>query len=413
MLESAARKTLALLLLACILRGSSAAEGTNGTSAPVAASTWWLSTLDANKDGTASKSEIMQYLEQQGLALTEETVDSILALRDTNGDGLDAKEIINIFARLVGSFKVLDRNSDLALSADELQAAVEESSYSLTADETQKIISSLDRNKNGVIEFGEIPGSRPEVELFATFDVDQNGVLSTQEFLDAFSSRGVSKNVSSYLLESIDSNEDDKVSFEEVANFFELLLDEYFDGVDEDGSHALSLEEIEDAFEQSGVNFSEEEVLNIVRFFDINKDGEIDPLDMPVYGRDKALFITTDTDGDRLLSPKEVAETFRQLGVSDEETIQGMVDFLIEISDTNADNKIDFYEYLSGWKSVLGLFADLDSFNDGTLTVEEFMASFEAGIPISKEDAAALMKLYDQNGDGVWNSSELSGRWLE
>ena len=90
-----------------------------------------------------------------------------------------------------------------------------------------------------------------------------------------------------------------------------------------------------------------------------------------------------------------------------------MVDFLIEISDTNADNKIDFYEYLSGWKSVLGLFADLDSFNDGTLTVEEFMASFEAGIPISKEDAAALMKLYDQNGDGVWNSSELSGRWLK
>ena len=205
--------------------------------------------FDMNNDGSIDRSELTQALTSGGQSFTQQEIDSLFNAADVNRDGtVDYEEFITLMcpsaATIVhkfrsqyksiddvrAAFKRFDANGDGALSKNELSAALKSSGHSYS-----------------------------EVEVDAIFslgDVDGDGEVSLQEFVDLMSPS------SSEVLAKL------RVNFRSIAD-----VKVAFKKIDADGDGLLSKKEMQNS---PGCKFDREEIDAIFQLGDINGDGELD-----------------------------------------------------------------------------------------------------------------------------------------
>ncbi|KAL3644726.1 putative calcium-binding protein cml25 [Castilleja foliolosa] len=141
--------------------------------------------FDVNGDGKISASELGSIMGSLGHAVTDEELNIMIEEVDSDGDGfIDLQEFIELNTNDVGfeevlqnlkdAFQVFDIDNNGAISAEELQNVLRSLGEECTMAECKKMISGVDTDGNGTINFDEfkvmmMKGSR--------FDAGENKVV--------------------------------------------------------------------------------------------------------------------------------------------------------------------------------------------------------------------------------------------
>lgn len=130
-------------------------------------------------------------------------------------------------------FNRFDMDSDGSLTQLELAALLRSIGIKPTGDEIYSLLSRLDSNGNGYVEFDELakailPNMNEEVlinqdrllEIFRSFDRDGNGFITITELAGAMAKMGspVSYRELSEMMKEADTNGDGVISFNEFSN---------------------------------------------------------------------------------------------------------------------------------------------------------------------------------------------------
>lgn len=164
---------------------------------------------------------------------------------DANGDGSVTYEEVRAIAPRFpeARFVQLDRNRDGALTKGELAVG------SLAADRARPLsfadmlFARADANRDGKVTYPELTAVVPEVrrEDFARADENGDGALSTEESRKA--QRGKDQQAMVRLVQSADANQDQQVTFEELAAVAPALTRARFDQIDRNGDGILTSED--------------------------------------------------------------------------------------------------------------------------------------------------------------------------
>ncbi|VFQ66500.1 unnamed protein product [Cuscuta campestris] len=122
--------------------------------------------FDANGDGKISASELGSIMSSLGHAAAEEEVDAMIREVDADGDGfIDLREFIELNTKDVGAdevmenlrdaFSVFDADKNGSISAEELQNVLRSIGEECSLAECRKMISGVDRDGDGMIDFDE------------------------------------------------------------------------------------------------------------------------------------------------------------------------------------------------------------------------------------------------------------------
>ncbi|VFQ78114.1 unnamed protein product [Cuscuta campestris] len=122
--------------------------------------------FDANGDGNISSSELGSIMSSLGHAAAEEEVDAMIREVDADGDGfIDLREFIELNTKDVGAdevmenlrdaFSVFDADKNGSISAEELQNVLRSIGEECSLAECRKMISGVDRDGDGMIDFDE------------------------------------------------------------------------------------------------------------------------------------------------------------------------------------------------------------------------------------------------------------------
>jgi calmodulin len=123
--------------------------------------------------------------------------------------------------------------------------------------------------------------------MFIKYDVDNSGYLDRDEFAQLFinmSTDAVTTSDAMKVFDMIDVNNDEKVEFDEFMAIFketqsqnDMILIEYmFKCIDKDGSGTIETEEIKKFVDDNKVNFSKEELNNLITKIDADNSGAVD-----------------------------------------------------------------------------------------------------------------------------------------
>ena len=297
--------------------------------------------FDIDGDGSIDRSEMTKALTSGGQSFTQQEIDALFNAADVNRDGtVDYEEFITLMcpsaATIVhkfrsqyksiddvrAAFKRFDANGDGALSKNELSAALKSSGHSYSDVEVDAI--------------------------FSLGDVDGDGEVSLQEFVDLMSPS------SSEVLAKLRGN------FRSIAD-----VKAAFKKIDTDGDGLLSKNEMQNS---PGCKFDREEVDAIFQLGDINGDGELDMGEFIALMYPPATEVTSLLNG-CLKNNKNYFKVISKLSSS-----------FRNIEDVKAAFKL------------------LDVDGDGSITRQEMTSS---GHKFSGEQVDALFALGDVNDDGA------------
>lgn len=118
--------------------------------------------FDANGDGKISGSELAEILRSMGSQVSEAEVQAMMKEADLDGDGyVSLQEFLDLNIKgasvkdLKNAFKVFDRDRNGSISAAELCQTLKSMGEPCTMEESKKIIQSVDKNGDGLINFEE------------------------------------------------------------------------------------------------------------------------------------------------------------------------------------------------------------------------------------------------------------------
>ncbi|KAL8460781.1 hypothetical protein ACS0TY_032332 [Phlomoides rotata] len=122
--------------------------------------------FDVNGDGKISASELGSIMGSLGHVATEEELNNMIKEVDADGDGfIDLEEFIElntkdidydeVLVSLKEAFEVFDIDKNGAISAEELQNVLQSLGEECTLAECKKMISGVDSDGNGTINFDE------------------------------------------------------------------------------------------------------------------------------------------------------------------------------------------------------------------------------------------------------------------
>ncbi|XP_058109012.1 probable calcium-binding protein CML25 [Magnolia sinica] len=122
--------------------------------------------FDANGDGKISSTELGSIMASLGHPASEEELHSMIGEADSDGDGfIDLNEFIElningvdatkIVEDLTHAFMIFDVDGNGSISPKELQKVLRSLGDDCTVDDCKKMISGVDRNGDGLIDFEE------------------------------------------------------------------------------------------------------------------------------------------------------------------------------------------------------------------------------------------------------------------
>ena len=124
--------------------------------------------FDIDHSGTLELGEIRKLLHDQGVDLSEEELDELAPMLDQNGDGvIDTEEFGSFLTAWVApdpsvrdelalAFRAIDHDGDGHISAEELRQALGSGSGGLSQAELADLMTALDLDRSGAIEWEEL-----------------------------------------------------------------------------------------------------------------------------------------------------------------------------------------------------------------------------------------------------------------
>ncbi|KAH9754008.1 calmodulin [Citrus sinensis] len=193
------------------------------------------------------------------------------------GDVLPEDQI----AEFQEAFCMLDRDGDGCITIEELAVAIKSLDQNPTEEELRNMISEVDVNGNGTIEFGEFLNlmarkmkeneAQEELkEAFKVFDKDQDGYISPNELR--------------LMIDEVDANGNGTIEFEE---FLDLMakkmretkaqeeMKEAFKVFDKNRDGFISPNELRHVMLNLGEKVTDEELEQMVKDADLDGDGQI------------------------------------------------------------------------------------------------------------------------------------------
>jgi len=194
--------------------------------------------IDANIDGYLDLAEMMSFAHHTGKQIADQDIRSVFVELDTSKDGKlsleehladilagpeDQKELEQRKSHETEKFQAADANGDGHLNADEISALfypeVHEGVLTIA---TKQAMVDRDANGDGKLdekEFEELhveEGSEP-AGAFHKLDLNKDGFLDVQELRHWESGRFNTEEAFMHLFAVVDTNHDNRVSFEELT----------------------------------------------------------------------------------------------------------------------------------------------------------------------------------------------------
>jgi len=328
---------------------------------------------DENGDGVLQPDEMARLLSQSGFGFSEELIETVIGLADTNNDGvIEYQEFVPAMIGVLQGVEEAD-----ALSAESCPI---EPLHELAPEVVEEYFTQLfqigDVNGDGVLQPEELQrllecsgyNFPPEVvsEIMEIADTNHDGVIEFREFIPAMVS--IVRAEADPWLEALHES-----SPEEVEEYFSQL----FEIGDVNGDGVLQPEEFKTLLELSGYNFPPELVEDLIEAADTNHDGVIEYSEfvpamvgivkaqaateaMPSVGDVppdmlesylSEMFKIADTDGNGVLDPQEFESMLEMSGFDFDEIV---VKQLMEAADVNKDGVIEYSEFLPIGMQLLG-----------------------------------------------------------
>jgi len=122
--------------------------------------------FDHNKDGAISKDELARVMKNFNTMVTEQELEQMVTLVDTNGDGgVDFKEFLALMERNCAAqtadeeirslFGAIDTDNDGYITEDEITKMMRSLGENISKKDVRKMLKEGDKAKDGVISFME------------------------------------------------------------------------------------------------------------------------------------------------------------------------------------------------------------------------------------------------------------------
>ena len=384
-------------------------------------------TLDTNRDGLLSKSEI-----GSSGKFNNQEVEAIFILGDLNQDGeIDLEEFVGLLcptaamavARLSRNvkniaeaqqlFRVLDKNNDGMISQEEMRAC----GSRFNAQEIEAIFAIGDVNNDGEIDLNEFVGvlcpsastvigrlsknykTLEEIKQgFRNLDKDNDGKISKAEMAQA----GLSDQEVNAVFALGDTNNDGEIDIDEfigvmcpsaaavVFKISGLFKDKSgataaFQKIDINGDGVISKDEMVSAVLPGNTRLSKVEVEAIFQLGDVNKDGEID--------LNEFLTVMVPTAG---FGSVQSSSSYQSHSVSTFQSTSSSTSFS---SVTSYSSVGMTFGSVSDAKTA---FRRFDTNGDGVIDKDEMkqLMSVAGGKVVSSSEVETLFKKGDLDGDG-------------
>jgi Ca2+-binding EF-hand superfamily protein len=417
--------------------------------------------IDVDGDGAISKQEM-----KNGMRLNDDELNIVFAIGDVDQDGqISLAEFVRLMSpsaassmnrlrntfrdiqEVIMAFKKFDTNRDGAISQQELLNGMRSTGLDFGQDEARSVFEMADVNTDGEINYTEFvsalfPAASDGLvkfrskfnnipcvkQAFRQFDADGDGAISIMELKNGMGGGFSSGEISSvFCLADVDG--DGQVSFAEFASLIipsasekigklkknfnsSKAIEDAFNKFDVNRDGKISVDELRNGLNNSGLRFSPAEVDTIFAIADIDGDGEIS-LDefkellgdssgnstsasgsasgMTFNSADeaKAAFRKFDTNKDGHLDRNEFKNVLCSSGSRPSEQ---EADAMFRKGDCDGDGKIDLQEFI---KLMFPKSAD---------ALNKLQQSFS-----SLEQVKASFRQYDADGDGHITRQELKG----
>lgn len=387
--------------------------------------------LDKNNDGKISKSEMAQ------AGLSDQEVNAIFALGDTNNDGeIDIDEFIGVMcpsaaavvfkisatfkdkSGATAAFNKIDINGDGVISKDEMASAVLPGNARLSKVEVDAIFQLGDVNKDGEIDLNE----------FLAVMVPSAGFVSIQ------SSSSYQSSTTS-VFQSTSCSSSTFTSFSSVGMTFGSVSDvkTAFRRFDTNGDGVIDRDEMKQLMSvASGKALSASEVEALFKKGDLDGDGQIDlqefiKLMFPSSADAltklqksfnslndiKAGFRQCDVDGDGHITKEELRSMMKNFSGAE-------VDAVFALGDKDQSGGINFTEFIAmmipnsgsilkkiasnfgNEQQIIDGFKKIDSNGDGAISKIEM----KNGLKLSDQELEVVFALGDIDQDGEISLSE-------
>ncbi|CEI96024.1 hypothetical protein RMCBS344292_10194 [Rhizopus microsporus] len=268
-------------------------------------------------------------------------------------------------------------------------------------------------------------------ELFQSFDKDNDGKISCQEFNELLHSTGIDNTTAVTIMVKEVSN-DNYLDFEGFAKIMRPTLSdphgmtkkqqelkEAFDAFDKDGDGTINQVELQAMMEKLGDKISLEEAKLLIDEVDLDKDGAVNfnefsvMMGVPV-NKDIKIMFRIYAQSTQYINIQQLQHILTEIDISvSTESIRKTIDL-------NKDNKIDFYEFVIAMsyfipsnqiekedRDMLSCFLYFDKDHDGRISqseLESVMKMLDA--QLSPEEIKEMIKLADINKDGFVDFEE-------
>jgi len=271
--------------------------------------------FDDDKSGGIDIKELRAALEYLGVSVTSDQASNILKQYDSYPDNvIDVKEFATI-VKDIKLLLEFDENHDGVLDANELLAALESLGLNIDLEQVQRILYRFDVNNSGTIDLVELSSLVRTVQAFMRYDVDKSGSIDLEELRNALRKLGLRAGAleATDIFRRYDADESGMIDVSEFAVLVRDLqlyasFDTNYDGLIDDS-------ELHQVFERLGLSLSLEATRAIIGAWDPAGDGTLDLPKFSQLVAEVRVFKDHDTDADGKVDSAQLRSALRSLGV--------------------------------------------------------------------------------------------------
>lgn len=331
--------------------------------------------------------------------------------------------LFNACHSLEASFKALDEDGSGSIEFHELERGLSRMNLGLSRPQIYEIMSSMDSDKDGRIQFDEFAG---RFKLVFNRIADKKKTEKSGSTISTILSQGAadvssSASTSSLLQDPWHQQALEKVGRGLFKGIFGTTAPAIFAAIDTNGDGLLSPEEFQSALSKLDLGFTKSEIENITKAVDSNSSGSINYLEFV------SAFKIADISSPPLASQVSVWDTVSKPLVSNVTSTS----YDTSASDTSIYNPApNTSDQSASWqKSVIdkivgilyeyrvelgAAFSMFDTDRSGKISAAEFRVGLQAltsltGSPLTDMQADEVLRALDTNGDGEIDWQEFVG----